>query len=290
VVPAGIVGGLPWLLYAARHGRSAFYQTEVASSYPERLKNFFVDMVPRAFGGKVPFSLDWLGGTAGHVAFLLLLVVALVAVGVRLRDVDARRRLEPLIVTAAAYPFLATVPRVSSFTDEPRYVLMLAPVVVLLLSSTITTTAARAMVGLGAIALGAVFVVASLAWSDDHRPDDGLAPPGLGSIERLLERRGIDHVYGDYWIAYRLMFDTDERVTASPVLSVRNDEFAAEVAAGRETPYVVYAGDVYDREFGPALHEAGISFERLVTGDYALYLPDRPVEPDRFEDIWLQSP
>jgi Dolichyl-phosphate-mannose-protein mannosyltransferase len=290
IVPAAIVGGLPFLAFAATHGRSAFYQTEVASSYPDRLKNFFTDMVPRAFGGKIPITHDWLGGGAGHLLFLVLLAAAVIALLWRIRDASQRRVLEPLLVTAAAYPFLATFPRLSSFTDEPRYVLLLAPIVVLLLSYVITTTSARAVVAAGAIVLGIAFVASTLAWVDDHPQSEDIGPPTLGPIERLLDRLDIDHVYADYWIAYRLTFDTDDDVIASPVLAERNNHFAAEVAAQPLTPYVVYGGDPYDRGLAPALREAGIGFRRLQAGEYALYLPDRPVEPSRFDEVWLQSP
>jgi hypothetical protein len=208
----------------------------------------------------------------------------------RLRDAASRRCVEPLLVTAVAYPFFATIPRLSSFTNEARYALLLAPIVVLLLSLAVTTVVARTLVSVGAIALGAVFIVSTLAWADDHQPDDGVAPPSLDAIERLLDRRDIDHVYADYWIAYRLTFDTDERIIASPVLSVRNDDWAEEVANGAVTPYVVYASDVYDRDFAAALRDDGIEFDRLEAGDYALYLPHRRVEPDRYEHIWLRSP
>src|SRR5262249_3957914 len=58
VVLAGIVGASPWLAWVAGHGKSSFYQTDVQSSYPQRFADFFTGMVPRAFGGRIPFSTD----------------------------------------------------------------------------------------------------------------------------------------------------------------------------------------------------------------------------------------
>jgi hypothetical protein len=290
IIPAAIVGGLPFLVYAARHGRSAFYQSEVASSYPSRLKNFFTDMLGRAFGGKIPITPDWLGGAIGQVLFFGVLAAFVVALVMRLRaSASQRRALEPLLVTAIAYPFLATFPRVSTFTDEPRYVLLLAPFVVLLLSYVLTTDLARVMVAAAAIVLAFVFVASMLSWVDRRPQSEDVAPPTLAPIERLLGRAHVRHAYADYWIAYRLAFDDDD-VVASPVLSVRGPALAREVAARPTTPFVVYRGDVYDRRLGPALRAAGIGYRRLVAGEYALYLPDRAVDPARFERIWLLDP
>jgi 4-amino-4-deoxy-L-arabinose transferase-like glycosyltransferase len=291
IIPAAMVGGLPFLVYAARHGKSAFYQSEVASSYASRLKNFFTDMLGRAFGGKIPITPDWLGGAIGKTLFLGLLTAFVVALVMRVRaDGSRRRQLEPLVVTAVAYPFLATFPRLSTFTDEPRYVLLLAPIVVLLLSYVLTTDVVRVLVSAGAILLAIVFIASMLSWVDRRPQSEDIAPPTLAPIERLLARQHVDHVYADYWIAYRLMFGTDGDVVASPVLSVRRRAFAQEVAGRPATPFVVYRGDVYDRRLGPALRGAGVRSRRLTAGEYALYLPDRAVDPAQFERIWLLDP
>jgi hypothetical protein len=47
---------------------------------------------------------------------------------------------------------------------------------------------------------------------------------------------------------------------------------------------------VYDTRFGPALRDAGIAYRRFSAGNYAVYLPDRPVAPTRFEAIWQLDP
>jgi hypothetical protein len=41
-----------------------------------------------------------------------------------------------------------------------------------------------------------------------------LVPRNIDSLVRMLDRLGIDHVYTNYWLAYRLDFDTRERITA----------------------------------------------------------------------------
>ena len=49
---------------------------------------------------------------------LAAVVVFVVLVVARCRDQERRRALEPLLVTAATFPFLATVPRLAGITDD----------------------------------------------------------------------------------------------------------------------------------------------------------------------------
>ncbi len=134
VVPAGLLGGLPWFVFVARHGRASFFQTTIEMSYLRRFRGFFTDMLPRAFGGKIPVNEAWLGGTAKRIAFWVMLAVAVVAIVRRLRACERDSTMWLLVLIVVTYSVLVTVARVSTFTDEPRYVLLLAPIVVVLLA------------------------------------------------------------------------------------------------------------------------------------------------------------
>ena len=41
------------------------------------------------------------------------------------------------------------------------------------------------------------------------------APRDLGPLISTLDSLGLDRVYADFWLAYRLTFDTDERIIAA---------------------------------------------------------------------------
>ncbi len=141
-----------------------------------------------------------------------------------------------------------------------------------------------------AVVLGIAYVGSMIDCSHDNPLQEDIAPPSLTALERALDGLGYDHVYADYWIAYSLMFDTRERVTASPVAAMRNPDVATSVSSAPVAPYVVYAGDVYDLGFGPALQRARIDYERVVAGPYAIYVPDRQVGPERFDTLWQLDP
>jgi hypothetical protein len=168
---------------------------------------------------------------------------------------------------------------------------LLAPIVVLLLTTVLTSTATRALVAVAAIVFGFVFLGAMFRWLDHTPLDDEVAPASLTPVVRELDRLHVDRVYADYWIAYRLTFETDGRIAASPVVTVRSDAIEAKVAASRTPPpYVVKAGDVYDRGLAAALERDGIGYRRIVAGRLAIILPARPVRPERYAALWERSP
>jgi hypothetical protein len=107
-------------------------------------------------------------------------------------------------------------------------------------------------------------------------------------VVRTLDRAHVRHVYAEYWIAYRLAFDTDERIIA-----VDNPLTGTAVANGglRPTPapspeYLPYQREV-DRSsrYGavtfrdlestePALAQLRQhGYRRVVVGPFAVYVP-----------------
>ena len=86
-------------------------------------------------------------------------------------------------------------------------------------------------------------------------------PRNLGPLVSALDTLGLDHVYADYWLAYRLDFDTRERIVA---VENRFEDLTFE--RGRVTPSL--QPDVryrpYDREVRGARH--GFVFYRQTVG------------------------
>ncbi|MDQ3462297.1 MAG: hypothetical protein M3471_04585, partial [Actinomycetota bacterium] len=102
----------------------------------------------------------------------------------------------------------------------------------------------------------------------------------------ILERRGVTAAWGDYWTAYRITFETDEKVIAASVDRVRHPPYQAEVAQRSAPAFVVHAGTSVDDELGPALAADGIDFQRVPAGDFVVYLPDEAVDPVELEGVW----
>jgi hypothetical protein len=120
-----------------------------------------------------------------------------------------------LYVVAAVFPFVYALAPQTLFSQEPRYLLVLSPVVVLLVAQVATSPWRGVVVLVGALAISIV----TLQRMDDYvravPSQPPKAPRDIGPLVRALDGLGLDRVYADFWLAYRLTFETDERIIAA---------------------------------------------------------------------------
>jgi Dolichyl-phosphate-mannose-protein mannosyltransferase len=212
-VPTAIVGALPWL---ASNLANDWWSFDVASGqtpYPTRLRGFFSATFPMALGLRVPFTSDWLLGAAlSGVVYVGLAGLFLIGWW--------RRRRSPathlLFGTVAAFPFLYALSPSTWLVDEPRYVVVLLPVLALLIAQ------ACASVPRAAAAIAASVVLSSVVlWHLTSTPAfleraDGLfVPRDFRPLIADLEAHGPRRLFAGYWIAYRTDFESRERITAA---------------------------------------------------------------------------
>jgi hypothetical protein len=269
-VPAAVVGAAPWLAWNLRHGWNAVVPESVVgadSTYLGRFWDFFALALPTWLGLRLPYSLDWTFGSAVGVA---VLVLALAGFAYLL----ARRPpgLEPLLVLGVAFPFLYAASSFTYFTREPRYLVFLAPVPALVLGRTLTRPRLEAA-GL-AIAL-AVSVVCLRAIERQGlfgpRAHEGDLAVSLSPLISLFERERVDRVLANYWIAYRISFESDERVIATSTGHVRYQPHDRLVRASSEAAYVFLAGSADEERLAPGLETRG--FRKVRQGKFDVYLP-----------------
>lgn len=262
----GLVGGAPWIAWNATHGfKGVLPVTSVAgeeSTYASRFGDLFTIVLPEWLGLRLPYSKDWLVwaplGVALTVAALALLVVAFV-----------RRpsRTEPLLVIAAVYPFLYAATSFTFFTDEPRYLTFIAPVPALLLALLLR----RPRVAVGALAVAVAWTALYLVRLEDQGRFRYLGQPAdMGPLISLLEEQGQDRVFADYWIAYRLDFESRERIVATSTGFVRNQEYDELVKAARDPAYVYVEGSPPDVAARRRLERLG--YRRLTSGGWTAYV------------------
>lgn len=282
----GIVGLSPWIASNLRHDWWSFSVPPGGGTYVTHFRGFLNGTLPMQLGLRIPFVQTWLGGLAVG-GTLLVAAYALFA------WIGARRLREPfglLVVVAVVFPFVSALSSFAWLVDEPRYVYILSPVLALLVGSVLTTWR-RALVGLTAAATLTVIGLAAMADSDQYRlRADGLSvPANFGPLIRELDRLGVDRVYADYWVAYRLDFETDERIVAaqSPqeryrrlargrVIVVpeemRYPPYDAIVRSSPRPGHVVVRGSDDEANVDVAtLRRAG--YRRTVVGDFVIWSP-----------------
>ena len=209
---AGVLGALPSILWNLQNGwESLDSPIESTTSYAHRLRLFASPLLPMLLGLRTPFSQEPLGASA------LVLLVGAILVGAFAYGAYRSRR-EPaslLYVVVAVFPFVYAAAPQTLFVEEPRYLLVLAPVVVLLLAQ-LATTYAR---GVALLVVLVMLSVVTLDRMDARVSSVPLQPPraprALAPLFSTLDRLGLDRVYADFWVAYALTFETDERIVAA---------------------------------------------------------------------------
>jgi hypothetical protein len=268
-LPGLLAGASPWIAWNALNHWKAVLPTSVAgahSTYLGRLWGFFRDVLPTWLGLRVPFSLQWLPTRAVGVALLVLVLGGVAAVLLR-----RPRSLEPLLAITVSLPFLYALSRFAYYVAEPRYLVLLSPVPALFLGRFAARRRAGALAAGGAVVLS----VAGLVLMDrDHLTASyaggARVPADMTPLVRLLERECADRVLANYWIAYRISFESDERVIATSTGFVRYVPHDRLVRSSPHPAHVFVAESAADRRARNALERTG--YRRLTAGGFAAYV------------------
>jgi len=270
-LPGLVIGIAPWLAWNVRNGWLSLDLSPVASeqsTFVDRLTNLFHYVLPTWLGLRVPFSLDWLlGPLVGWVG----LGVALAGFAVLV----ARRRpaLEPLLLTAALFPLLYALSKFTYYAAEPRYVVYLSPVLALLAGSALVTPL-RAWVALAAALTLSVAGLVQMHREQLFQPlaQDVPVPSDLGGVIGLLEQEGENRVLANYWIAYRISFESAERVIATSTGFVRYQPHDTLVRRSAYPARVYVQGSTVEARARTELRSRG--YRRLETGGFVVYVRD----------------
>jgi hypothetical protein len=209
-VPLALVGALPWILWNLHHGWASLHLTGGSTSLPGRYRYLVDSVFPIALGLRVAGSSAWLVPTvlAGAIYAALIVLFVRGAIKWRHRDVSL------LYVVTAVFLALNPLSSKTFVTNFPIYIVILMPVLALLAAQP-ARNLRRAIPLL--LVLGLVSGLGLEQWNTWRKtaPADITAVPrSFTPLIHELDRLGIDRVYADYWIAYRLDFETRERIIA----------------------------------------------------------------------------
>ncbi len=271
-IPWATAGAAPWIIFNLIHDFASFpHQPELnEGGYLDHLHYFFVYGLPTALGLRTPFIGDWVIDTGHSVLYGAVLVVLVLALVLAIRAGWSWPALALL-----AYPFLfALVPFGSKlafgrFIGNGRYLFFLAPILPLVLA-----TVARRV---GVIALLATGMLASSVYGfvklDEQADTIGGAYPTEPLIARL-DRLGVDSVYASHWVAYRLTFETDERIIAIPDdFGIPYPPYLRHVKQSAKPAWVYVAGTPDADRWIELNDAAGIPMRKVRTGHYDIVIP-----------------
>jgi hypothetical protein len=274
---AGVVGAFPWLIWNISHDWSSLDTRPSEMSHIDRLDKFINDAFPASFGLHLPYTNEWV-----IPVFSMLLYVA---VGVALVWTIVRRRNAALLSTfVVAYALIfAALPQHTMTIMHPRYLYYLAPGVLLLLAVPLRRFAVPV---LAVLAISSATTVAYLRQLPPSNPyyftRYMIVPNDIGPVVDALDARGTTLAYAPYRWAYRISFETDQRITATPIelLLVRDREIADKVNFSPDpAAYVFRKGGSGDQAIQKILADGTIVMTRVVADEFVVYFPSEKVLP-----------
>jgi 4-amino-4-deoxy-L-arabinose transferase-like glycosyltransferase len=261
-----VVGSLPFWVWNAMHGWESFTVHSSLDYYRTSLRLFVSPILPMTLGLRAPFTAEPFvpSRVLTHAVYATLLVLG--AYGAyRYRE----RSASLLFLVAGAFPLVYAIDRRTTFfTAWPQYTVVVTPVIALLLAHLCTRYWRAVAVLAVAGAMTVVAIPRMQSWFHEEQPVP-FAPRDFSPLIATLDSLGLDHVYADYWIAYRLDFATRERIVAveNPFDSVTFRDGQAVVPTAAD-PHVRFRP--YEREVAASRH-GFVFFER--TADEIAIVP-----------------
>jgi hypothetical protein len=286
VLPAAVVGALPWLLGNLRHDWYSLHPGRNEGPWSAHVHNLVVSTLPQALGLRLPWSFEWLGGAV--VGYLLY---AALAAGFVLLLVRRRPGLTPLLLIVLVFPVFYFVSPYTWLQSEPRYLTLVMPVFALLAAAALTKPAYALVAVVCAAALSAAGLVELQRHHVAPFRTEGVAvPANLAPALDTLRIHHVGYAFASYWIAWRITFESDLRIVgakssyAHPFARNRlvypgdpshdlgiDPTYYLEAERHRDVAHVfVLGGDVEPRVRG-LLRRTG--YRRLVSGSFAIWLP-----------------
>ena len=283
-LPAFVAGALPWLYWNALHHWSSLGGDKLnpginrAEGFGGHLWRALEEGLPVALGFRVPYGFAWI--TTPGVIAKAFYAGALAAVAVALLLRFGRRGALLLAVALATYPVLHALGPVAGATAEGRYFFCYIPLLALALARLARTRLAIAVL-FPVLAVWTIVGLGKIPPGNAGATSGKFVPRSMGPVIQALEARHIDAVFASYWIAYRLTFETREKVIASGVDTERYAPYGEFVRRSPTSAWVFLERTEDEMKFLAALDRLGIDHELFRTGGFSIYVPARPVHPEQ---------
>jgi hypothetical protein len=328
------IGALPWLWANVNSSFSSINQSTFSSgdshfSIATRLRVFFGPVFPTELGIRSPSNLAWIvgkvgTGAAGEVLFGVLCAILIVALVLCL---SRPGRALAIVAAVLCFPFVYALSPASAAFANGRYGVFLPPLLAMVIAmgtceavrrltirapdpspAALARAASRSLAAVAAVAVVAlVFCIVSLiqvartphtfttTWGNPDRVTQEVAA--------TLERDGVTTGYADYWVAYKLDFLSQRRLTITTIGDDTNRSYGIryQVLASKQPAWLFapmyedhYPGAgtqfsapvfaigpdrVPEGTFLRRLHQLGIGYRVIHTSLVNAVIPDLAITP-----------
>lgn len=226
-IAGSVIGLLPVLVSNLEHGwwsRDIGHPGDTVP-YIERVWRFFTAVLPLALDLRTPVTLHWFLWKPLGLALYFVVLGGFVWLVWGRRGRERSRSLELLLVIVVVFPFVYALSPLTALIYHAGYAVVLIPVLSLLVcawirtegQAIVTSAIAVMLMASSAIGLSVAYGHSRTAYQFGRFGDHSPLPRDFGPLIARLEQLGISRVYASYWIAYRLTFETDERIIAADI-------------------------------------------------------------------------
>lgn len=284
-----LAANLPFLTWNAVNGFPSLRDEPVfETTYGERLKGYFVELLPQAIGLRRAGGERFVTGDGSLLFPLPMMVVVVggllilgwfgVASLVR-RGRQGTLILAPLILGWFLMALIGSL----SFTVDGRYGIIQFPFIVLVIAAGIATVTDGSSERWGRIGggvassalLGAWVLVLFLPWWWEATRGERVDPnDDFAAVIELLDEHEISHVAGTYWRVLNLEYMSDRRIRAAvithpPIVRFPDSQRLVEAQPAETVAFVFELWQDDDwRLIGPRDH-----YDRIIIRDMIVYLP-----------------
>jgi hypothetical protein len=271
-IPFGfaVLGALPWVFWNLRNDWSALRPAshQFDKGYVGNIEVLFRHGLPVALGLNV--IERWIVPVVFPIIYVVILVGGTIAL--------ILRRPKPwlLILVVVIFPLLWGLFPVSGVIGDGRYVMFILPAVTLLLVYAARHPVFQVALLVAALAVSVEGVHRIRCCTSPSAPDVAM-PRHTGPLIDALEAHHVTHFDADYWIAYRVSFETNERIIGSPRAFKRYPPFDREVAADPNPPAVFVKRSSTGPTYQRGLVKLHIRYTRYIAGNFVVYQPAHKV-------------
>ncbi len=189
-----------------------------------------------------------------------------------------------LAIALVTYPVLHALGPVAGVTSEGRYFFCFIPFLALALARAARTGWAIALL-FPVLALSTLTGLWNIPPGNSGAVFARFLPKSLDPLISSLRAEDVDAVFADYWIAYRLTFESRERIIGSALEGERYPPYGRVVRRNPSPGWVFPEGTPADLQFRDHLVQTGIPYRTWRTGGFAVYVPASPVHPEQVPNV-----
>jgi hypothetical protein len=278
-VPGAVLGALPWLWFSLHNDWVTLVAEPqpVVTTYRTRLAGGLFKLYPLLLGLRKPLTEEWIVSPLFGATLYAVILVG----GVTLCAVRYRARVLPLLAPVVLFPFLYAVLTTSWYWTEPRHGTLVSPLLLVVAASLVPRRfPIQALVALLALLL-TIHVIKLERNYGELSGSPTIVPGKLRPVIDAMQARNLDTCYADYWIAYRITFESGEDIICAPLEEDRYPQYTQFANDHGARTYLVLPQTGAVAHFRQRFEQLHITYHESTIDNVTMFVLDEAKRPDQ---------